>query len=297
LWRSITRRLQHVLHNFTIAKQQLAPGPGGNVVLVRDDHHCHALRVELREQLHDVFTGFGIERASGLVGQNQLRLVHQRAGNGYALLLPARQLRGRVRTALAQTHPVQRGLCAQAPLGRTDPGIQHGQGHVLQRAGARQQVELLKHKTNAPVAYGRELVLRHSVDRFTGQVVMPARGQIQTTQNIHQGGLARTRGAHDGDKLAFGNVQRHAAQRVHGLVTHGVGLDEVACLDQRVWGSHAVQNGMRGPDGPLLPGLPVPGVRVPVITRAPSLSSSASGALGESSNSVLLPSVMPRRTL
>ena len=52
------------------------------------------LAVELAEELHDLVAGLRVEVAGGLVGQDQLRVVDQRAGDGHALLLAAGQLVG-----------------------------------------------------------------------------------------------------------------------------------------------------------------------------------------------------------
>ena len=201
-----------------------------------DDHHRHALRVEFGQQSHDVFAGLGVQCTGRLIGQYQLRAVDQRACDRHPLLLPARQLRGTVVTAFAQTHPLQRRQRARSALGSLDARINHRQFDVFQRAGARQQVELLKDKANAPVADGGQLVLRHRLDLFTGQAVFARARQIQAAQNIHQGRFARPRGAHDGHEVTLDNVQRHATQGVHGLQPHGVGLDQITRFNQR--GAH-----------------------------------------------------------
>src|SRR5919204_424971 len=45
-----------------------------------------------RDQLHDLDRRFRIERGGGLIGEQQIGLLHQRAGNADALALPAREL-------------------------------------------------------------------------------------------------------------------------------------------------------------------------------------------------------------
>ena len=172
-----------------------------------------------------------------LVGQDERGLRDQGARNGHALLLPARQLRGGVRRALGQAHARQRRAGAGLALGRLDTGIDQGQFHILQRAGACQQVELLEHKANPPVADGSQRIRRQRMHGLARQVVTAAVGQVQATQDVHERGLARARRPHDGHELARVDLQRHAAQRVHGLPAHGVGLGERLRVDQG-W-SHA----------------------------------------------------------
>ena len=103
--------------------------------------------------------GLRVERAGRLVGQDQLRPVDQRARDRHALLLAAGQLGRRVAGALGQARraPAPRSARSCA-LGRLDAGIDHRQLDVLQRAGARQQVELLEHEADAAVADRRQRV-------------------------------------------------------------------------------------------------------------------------------------------
>jgi hypothetical protein len=57
---------------------------------------------EVQQHAEDLVGGMLVEVAGGLVGQQQLRLVGERAGDGDALLLAARELRRPVRRALGQ---------------------------------------------------------------------------------------------------------------------------------------------------------------------------------------------------
>ena len=107
--------------------------------------------------------------------------------------------------------------------------------------------------------------------------------------------LPEPEGAHDRDELALVDVERDAAQRVHHLVAHAVGLDQRAGFDQRhglPWGGRRGQN-RRGPGGAGAAGVPCVDA---VMTVAPSTSTPASGELGAIS-SVITPSLMPSRTL
>ena len=87
-----------VLHDHAVLEVDGARAPGGDVALVGDDHDGDAaLGAQAREHLHHLVAGRGVEVAGRLVGQQQRRLVDQRAGDGHALLLPARELVGMVR--------------------------------------------------------------------------------------------------------------------------------------------------------------------------------------------------------
>ena len=73
--------------------RRLAAGRDGRIV--RDDHDGLAFGVQLPEQVHDLARGAAVEVAGGLVGQQQLRLAHQRARHGDALPLAAGHFVGR----------------------------------------------------------------------------------------------------------------------------------------------------------------------------------------------------------
>src|SRR6185503_14966708 len=61
---------------------------------VRDDDHRVAFGGELLQERHDLLAAPAVERAGGLVGEDDLAAVHERARYGNALLLPARELAG-----------------------------------------------------------------------------------------------------------------------------------------------------------------------------------------------------------
>jgi hypothetical protein len=99
-----------------------------------------------------------VERAGRLVGQHQLRIVDQRAGDGHALLLAAGKLRRMVVHALGQADLCEAFFCAGVALGKRGTAIQQGQGDIVQGGGARQQVEMLEHETELAVAHLRQFI-------------------------------------------------------------------------------------------------------------------------------------------
>ena len=67
----------------------------GDLGVMRDQNDGVPGGVEFLQDAHDFFAGVAVERAGGFVGQNHAAAVHQRAGDGDALLLAAGEL-GRV---------------------------------------------------------------------------------------------------------------------------------------------------------------------------------------------------------
>lgn len=81
------RRLAPIVDHLTIAKHDASGGPGGDVVLVGDDDQRHASRIQGREEPHHLLGRGRVQRPGGFIGQNELRVVDQRAGDRHALLL------------------------------------------------------------------------------------------------------------------------------------------------------------------------------------------------------------------
>ena len=95
----------------------------GDVALVGDDDHRHALVLDRLQDLHDVARGRRVERAGRLVGEQELGAGDQRAGDRDALLLAAGELARQVLGAVGEADPleVDRGALGCAP-GAARPG-------------------------------------------------------------------------------------------------------------------------------------------------------------------------------
>ena len=91
--RGVARHVRRIADEPAVAERQQTRGERGDVLLVRDDDDRDAAAIELLQQRHDFEARRGVERARRLVGEDELGVVDQRAGDGHALLLPARQLR------------------------------------------------------------------------------------------------------------------------------------------------------------------------------------------------------------
>ena len=201
------------LQQHAVADVQHPLGVGGNFRLVGNHHNGDALLVELLENLHNLLAGFCIQGAGGLVGQQHLGVVHNGAGNGHPLALAAGELGGLKIHPVPQAHTLQ-GLAGnlQALLA-AHPGVEQGQGHVLQGALPGEQVEALEHKANAVQAHVRKLVVAALGNILALQDVLPRGGAVQAADDIHQGGFAGAGGAHNGHVLPFvhreGDVLEH----------------------------------------------------------------------------------------
>ena len=103
----------------------------------------------------DVRGRLAVEVAGGLVGEHQVGVVDERAGDGHALLLAAGELGRRWVTRSARPTELQRAAAEAADVGAIR--VDERQLHVLERAGPRQQVEGLEDEADPRVAQPRLL--------------------------------------------------------------------------------------------------------------------------------------------
>jgi len=132
---------------------QFVPGwePGGQFRAVRHDHQNSLLPLMQIEQQGGHRVGRSlIEIARRLVAEQQMRLADQCAGQGDALLLAARKLRGAMAKAIAQSHLVE-----QLPRALDTSSAARNQRrnqNVFEHRALRQQTMVLKDKSDGLVS-------------------------------------------------------------------------------------------------------------------------------------------------
>src|SRR5262249_27375512 len=98
---------RRVLDDPAVAEDDDAAGVLRDVCLVRAQHDRLAFVVELLEDAHGLFGGLRVEIAGRLVGQDQLRVVDERARDGDPLLLAARELARLVVVPVGEAHDLE----------------------------------------------------------------------------------------------------------------------------------------------------------------------------------------------
>src|SRR5688572_223366 len=93
-------------------------GAVGDPRVVGDHDQGAPLTSQLLEQVQDVLAARGVEVAGGLVGQDQVGLAGQGAGDGDPLHLPARELGRLVLHAVGEADLLEELLDSRAPRGR-----------------------------------------------------------------------------------------------------------------------------------------------------------------------------------
>jgi hypothetical protein len=201
---------------------------------VRHHDDRRALVVQLMQQLQDLLAGPGIQVARGLVGQDDGRVVDQCPGDGHPLLLSARQLVGPVMHPLAQSHRFEgsdRAFVALSVGQRIAAVVQQRQQHVFGRGQPGQQVVRLEDEADLAVPHAGQLVLAQPADVLPIQHVRAAGRAVQAAQDVHQRGLARAGGSHDGEEFTLFDGQVDPSQRVHGDLAGAVDFGQVRDLD------------------------------------------------------------------
>src|SRR5687768_5833098 len=98
----------NVLRDLAVANLDAAGCDRGNFGIVRYQDDRAPFRAELAEQFEDVFARVRVEIAGRFVGENDFRMVDERPGYRYALLLAAGNLHRPMFAAVIEPDQLQR---------------------------------------------------------------------------------------------------------------------------------------------------------------------------------------------
>ncbi len=181
---------------------------------VSHHHHGHASRCEVAHHVQYLVDQLGIERGRRLVEQDHFRLHGHRSCNRDALLLTAGQLRGSLADVLRQVDLFerQRGARASRVARQTEHALWSSRD-IVQRAQVREQVEALKHETEA-AALPRELgfwqrtATRRRTDALPAKADRAAVRRFQIVDTAQQRRLARPRRPDQHHRLPVPDLER-----------------------------------------------------------------------------------------
>lgn len=222
-----------------------------HALVMGDEDEGLALAIEVVEEVEDFFAGFGVEVASGFVGEDDERAVGESAGDGNALLLAAGELVGSVIEAVVESD-LGGKFCGDFPhffIG--GPAVIHGDGDVFSDGELLDEVVGLKDEAEVAIAGSGEVVVVEGGDVLAAEEVVARSGLIQAAEDVEEGGLAAAGGAHDADIFASIDVEADATQDVGLDIACDVGFPDVGEPDDRRWG--ALCHGKGDPDAAGLP--------------------------------------------
>ena len=181
-----------------------------------------------QDQAHDGLGVGGVERAGGLVGQEQLSPPDHGPGDGDPLALAARQLVGVVRRPVLQAEVLERLERRRLGLAGRNAVELEGQGHVLHRAQPGEQVVVLEDVADRLAAQSCLAVARQRGQRPAADVDLTAGGILEAAGDGQQRALARAAGAHDGHQRPGVDREIDALEGVHLCGAFPVDLRDVA---------------------------------------------------------------------
>ena len=183
------------------------------------------LPVQVLQQLQNGLSGIRVQCGGGLVGEEDLRVVGQGAGDGHALLLAAGQLAGIGVHLVPQVHQIQKLQHPVLDLLLFQPGVPEGISHVFKNRVSVQQVEVLEDHADVPaerlqmlfrqrgfpcaLAFGTVIALAVLMADGAEAADADAAGirLLQKVDAAHQGGFARAGVTYNAVDLAVADAQ------------------------------------------------------------------------------------------
>ena len=209
---------------------------------VRHHNERHAFfAIQFDEQLAEVVGAGVIERAGGFVGEEELRLVDERADDGDALAFAAGELAGEMMQPFRETDALEqalgalgRSLNSSGPtpspskegssirllvplLGGVRGGLGLGQRRhedVFPHGALREEEVGLEHEADLPIADGGELEFVELTQISSSKLDAAGRGLIERADDLQQRALAGTGRSHDSERFAGVDLQRKVIE--HG---------------------------------------------------------------------------------
>src|SRR5690606_35555820 len=180
-------------------------------------HNGHAVaRVQLLEELHDLASLVGVEIAGWLVGEDELWIGNQGAGDADELLLAAGELAW-VEVSLPDDVKAIEHIAHDALallLRRVAIGERHFE--ILIDREVVEEVITLENETEGLLLEFEAALLVHLVHRLAFEPVFSGPRAVVQAQHVEQGRFAGAGGAHDRQEIAARDIQIYITQRVEG---------------------------------------------------------------------------------
>ena len=194
---------------------------------VVSDHDHKAVFCHILQQLHDLDARLAVQCAGGFVGQQDVGVVDEGAGDGHALHLATRHLGGTLVELVPEAHLPQRLGGTAAALSARHARDGQGQFDVGEDGLVGDEVIALEHEADGVVAVGVPVPVGvaaggDAVDDELAVVVA-----VEAADDVEQRGLARAAGAEDGDEFAVAQVEADPVERCLCQIAGGVFLFDI----------------------------------------------------------------------
>ncbi len=173
-----------------------------------DDDRDAVGAVEVEQDVFHHGAGRAVEVSGRFVRKNHAGVVHQCAGDDHSLLLPTREVGGFVFRFVGELQLLERSHPATTTLRATNTRDTEGECDVVEHTRARGQEELLEHKPKRLVAGFVERAATEGGSIPSAQLHLSLTRFVEKGEQVHQGRLARSAFAHNGDGLAGVDIDR-----------------------------------------------------------------------------------------
>ena len=176
-----------------------------------------------RQELEDLPADQRVEVARRLVGDDDPRVMDERAGDRRPLLLAARQLVGVLLRLLRQPDEREHAVDGRPDLASRGAGHLEREGDVLAHGLARQELEVLEDDADL-AADDRHLPARQARQVVAVEHDRAHRRELVADEQLHERGLAGARGTDEEHEVALGHDQ---VDVLEGIAPVRVGLRDV----------------------------------------------------------------------
>ena len=179
------------------------------------DHDDEAVLRDLLEEIHDLHGGLGVECAGRFVGEQDLRVIDQGAGDCHTLHLTAGHLVRLLVDLVAEAHLFEHLLCALSALRLGDARERQCELDICEHALVRDEIVGLEDKADRVIAVIVPVLILILFCRFACDDEVAGGVAVESADNVQQRGLAAAGGSEHCDKFIFAEHDVDALQRLY----------------------------------------------------------------------------------
>ena len=181
------------------------------------DHDDQAFSCDLTDQVHDLYAGYGVERARRLICQQDFGVIDKRTRDRDALHLTARKLVGALIEFLFQAHSLQRFGCALSTFCLGKPCDRQRDFDVAEYRLVGNEVVGLEYETDTVVTVNVPIVILIRLGGFSVDHQIARGVLVQAADDVEHRRLTATGRAENGHEFVTAETQVYPLQGVDHL--------------------------------------------------------------------------------